>query len=217
VFFTNTIRWQPSDIQRRIVSLRHPSVQWRQYTPLTCRYTSTRLHGAIFQKADSHLRTRRRESLKSHIQYPFFKFQPSQDNHGIIISLFVAMSFKCPWRSLGLGRQDGGDMFLWNVDKSTRCYIPEDNHQHLHHRDKIVIYGICNSHHGHRLGKKSVWIIMCYPVRGPGLKNSPTVTHSCRKRRLKWVPSAWGCSWATVSGGHKYGGLVLQVGGWELD
>jgi hypothetical protein len=31
-----------------------------------------------------------------------------------------------------------------------------------------------------------------YPVWWPGLKNSPTVTHACRKRRLKWVPSAWG-------------------------
>jgi hypothetical protein len=35
----------------------------------------------------------------------------------------------------------------------------------------------------------------------PGLKNSPTVTHTCRKRRLKWVPSAWGYSWATLSAG----------------
>jgi hypothetical protein len=34
-----------------------------------------------------------------------------------------------------------------------------------------------------------------------GLKNSPTVTHACRKRRLKWVPSAWGYSWATLSPG----------------
>jgi hypothetical protein len=33
----------------------------------------------------------------------------------------------------------------------------------------------------------------------PGLKNSPTVTHACRKRRLKWVPSVWGYSWATLS------------------
>jgi hypothetical protein len=30
-----------------------------------------------------------------------------------------------------------------------------------------------------------------YPMWWPGLKNSPTVTHVCRKRRLKWVPSAW--------------------------
>jgi hypothetical protein len=35
----------------------------------------------------------------------------------------------------------------------------------------------------------------------PGLKNSPTVTHSCRKRRLKWVPSPWSYSWATLSPG----------------
>jgi hypothetical protein len=36
------------------------------------------------------------------------------------------------------------------------------------------------------------------PVWWPGLKNSLTVTHACRKRRLKWVPSAWGYSWATL-------------------
>jgi hypothetical protein len=35
------------------------------------------------------------------------------------------------------------------------------------------------------------------PVWWPRLKNSPIVIHSCRKRRLKWVPSAWGYSWAT--------------------
>jgi hypothetical protein len=34
-----------------------------------------------------------------------------------------------------------------------------------------------------------------------GLKNSPTVTHACRKRRLKWVPSVWGYSWTTLSPG----------------
>jgi hypothetical protein len=33
------------------------------------------------------------------------------------------------------------------------------------------------------------------------LKNSPTVTHACRKRQLKWVPSAWGYSWAILSPG----------------
>jgi hypothetical protein len=38
------------------------------------------------------------------------------------------------------------------------------------------------------------------PVWWPGLKNSPTVNHACRKIRLKWVPSAWGC-WATLSPG----------------
>jgi hypothetical protein len=32
-------------------------------------------------------------------------------------------------------------------------------------------------------------------------KNSPTVAHACRKRRLKWVPSAWGYNWATQSPG----------------
>jgi hypothetical protein len=26
-----------------------------------------------------------------------------------------------------------------------------------------------------------------FPVWWPGNKNSPTVTHACRKRRLKWV------------------------------
>jgi hypothetical protein len=39
----------------------------------------------------------------------------------------------------------------------------------------------------------------CYvPVWWTGNKNSPTVTHACRKRRLKWVAGAWGCNWATV-------------------
>ena len=28
----------------------------------------------------------------------------------------------------------------------------------------------------------------------PGLKNSPTVAHACRKRQVKWLPSAWGYS-----------------------
>jgi hypothetical protein len=36
------------------------------------------------------------------------------------------------------------------------------------------------------------------PMWWPVLKNNPTVTHVCRKRRLKWVPSAWGYSWATL-------------------
>jgi hypothetical protein len=39
------------------------------------------------------------------------------------------------------------------------------------------------------------------PVWWPGLRNSPTVTHACRKRRLKWVPSAWRYSWSTFSPG----------------
>jgi hypothetical protein len=44
-------------------------------------------------------------------------------------------------------------------------------------------------------------IFSVFPVCWPGLKNSPTVSHACRKRRLKWVPSAWGYSWATLSPG----------------
>jgi hypothetical protein len=32
-------------------------------------------------------------------------------------------------------------------------------------------------------------------------KNSPTVAHACRKRRLKWVLSAWWYNWATHSPG----------------
>jgi hypothetical protein len=39
------------------------------------------------------------------------------------------------------------------------------------------------------------------PMWWSGLKNSPTVTHACRKRRLKWVPSAWGYSWVILSPG----------------
>jgi hypothetical protein len=34
-----------------------------------------------------------------------------------------------------------------------------------------------------------------------GEKNSPTVVHACRKRRLKWVLGAWGYNWATQSPG----------------
>jgi hypothetical protein len=32
-----------------------------------------------------------------------------------------------------------------------------------------------------------------------GEKNSPTVAHARRKRRLKWVLGAWGFNWATHS------------------
>jgi hypothetical protein len=32
-----------------------------------------------------------------------------------------------------------------------------------------------------------------------GEKNSPTVAHACRKRRLKWVLVAWRYNWATQS------------------
>jgi hypothetical protein len=34
-----------------------------------------------------------------------------------------------------------------------------------------------------------------------GEKNSTTVAHVCRKRRLKWVLGAWGYNWATQSPG----------------
>jgi len=34
-----------------------------------------------------------------------------------------------------------------------------------------------------------------------GEKNSPTVTYTRRKRRLKWVLGAWGYNWATQSPG----------------
>jgi hypothetical protein len=34
-----------------------------------------------------------------------------------------------------------------------------------------------------------------------GEKNSPTVAHACRKRRLKWVLGAWGYNQATQSPG----------------
>jgi hypothetical protein len=34
-----------------------------------------------------------------------------------------------------------------------------------------------------------------------GEKNSPTVAHACRKRRLKWVIGASGYNWATQSPG----------------
>jgi hypothetical protein len=32
-------------------------------------------------------------------------------------------------------------------------------------------------------------------------KNGPNAAHACRKRRLLWVPSAWGYSWVTLSPG----------------
>jgi hypothetical protein len=34
-----------------------------------------------------------------------------------------------------------------------------------------------------------------------GEKNSPTVAHACRKRRLKWTLGAWGYNWATQTPG----------------
>jgi hypothetical protein len=46
--------------------------------------------------------------------------------------------------------------------------------------------------------------IFCIPVSylprvETGEKNSPTVPHACRKRRLKWVLGAWGYNWVTQS------------------
>jgi hypothetical protein len=34
-----------------------------------------------------------------------------------------------------------------------------------------------------------------------GEKNSPTVAHACRKRRLEWLLGAWRYNWATQSPG----------------
>jgi hypothetical protein len=49
-----------------------------------------------------------------------------------------------------------------------------------------------------------------------GEKNSPTVAHACRKRRLKWVLGAWGYNWATQSPGDIY---IWRPGppGWGLE
>jgi hypothetical protein len=56
------------------------------------------------------------------------------------------------------------------------------------------------------------------PVWWPRLKNSPTVTHACRKRRLKWVLIAWGYSWATLSlGVINTEAWSSRLGGWALD
>jgi hypothetical protein len=40
-----------------------------------------------------------------------------------------------------------------------------------------------------------------FPRVVTGDKNSPTVAHACRKRRLKWVLGAWGYNWTTQSPG----------------
>jgi hypothetical protein len=49
-------------------------------------------------------------------------------------------------------------------------------------------------------------MVLVFPVWWPVNKNSPTVTHACRKRRLKWV--------ATLPLGDINRGLVLWDGGW---
>jgi hypothetical protein len=51
------------------------------------------------------------------------------------------------------------------------------------------------------LGRLAEGIKWIRPVWWPGLNNSPTVTHACRKKRLKWVPSVWGDSSVTLSPG----------------
>jgi hypothetical protein len=40
-----------------------------------------------------------------------------------------------------------------------------------------------------------------FPRVVTGEKNSLTVAHACRKRRLKWVLGDWGYNWATQSQG----------------
>jgi hypothetical protein len=61
--------------------------------------------------------------------------------------------------------------------------------------------------------KEVTCIIGCYNIdnfRGlnnitppvvTGKKNSPTVAHAYRKRRIKWVLGVWGYNWATQSAG----------------
>jgi hypothetical protein len=57
-----------------------------------------------------------------------------------------------------------------------------------------------------------------FPALWPGVKNSPTVTHACRKRRLKLVPGAWGYSWVTLSQGViNTETWFSRLGGWALD
>jgi hypothetical protein len=59
--------------------------------------------------------------------------------------------------------------------------------------------------------------LACVPVWWPGLKNRPTVTHACRKRGVKWVPSAWGYIWDTLSPGViSTWSSRLGVGRWTL-
>jgi hypothetical protein len=46
-----------------------------------------------------------------------------------------------------------------------------------------------------------VCVSVCCPRVVTGEKNSPTVAHACRKRRLKLVLGAWGYNWDTQSPG----------------
>jgi hypothetical protein len=74
--------------------------------------------------------------------------------------------------------------------------VDEDEHFNI----KVILKGGQNLINT-QIIKLFVNIMYNFPVWWPGLKNSPTVTHACRKRRLKWVPSAWGHSWVTLSPG----------------
>jgi hypothetical protein len=61
------------------------------------------------------------------------------------------------------------------------------------YRWTVLNPSICNQFPSHLLRNCPVWWL--------GLKNSSTVTCACRKGRIKWVPSAWGYNWVTLSPG----------------
>jgi hypothetical protein len=48
---------------------------------------------------------------------------------------------------------------------------------------------------------KTTTLLLLIPRVVTGEKNSPTAAHAGRKRRPKWVPSAWGYSWAPLPRG----------------
>jgi hypothetical protein len=83
-------------------------------------------------------------------------------------------------------------------------------------KTKISLYGTETSHFESQVDvaftapPKDVLLLMYHffmlliqnlPRVVTGEKNSPTVAHACRKRRLKWVFGAWGYKWATPSPG----------------
>jgi hypothetical protein len=57
------------------------------------------------------------------------------------------------------------------------------------------------SHPYSTTGKITLLHILTFLRVVTGEKNSPTVAHACRKRRLKWVLGSWGYNWATQSPG----------------
>jgi hypothetical protein len=61
---------------------------------------------------------------------------------------------------------------FWNIFQSFQ-HLSKHIYTHIHTRPRVVT----------------------------GEKNSPTVAHACRKRRLKWVLGAWVYNWATQSPG----------------